>query len=68
MSSKSIQQLRLAKFFSIRVLGLGDSVGVNYERVPGREPDFRNLAMQASNNPITVEVERSFSTFGAFET
>src|ERR1700722_15915323 len=45
MAADGVEQTRRAKFFPIRVLGLGDSIGVEHQRVTCSKLHFRNLAL-----------------------
>ncbi len=45
MAPEGVEQTRRAKFFPIRVLGLGDSIGVEHQRVTRSKLHFRNLAL-----------------------
>src|ERR1700687_4027937 len=45
MALEGVEQTRRAKFFPIRVLGLGDSIGVEHQRVTCSKLHFCNLAL-----------------------
>ena len=45
MAPEGVEQTRRAEFFPIRVLGLGDSIGVEHQRVTCSKLHFRNLAL-----------------------